>query len=92
MNNQTYHWTLDKNQSYFTLIAMKVSDSVTLWYKQMRYLGINSLQKYFLQLGVNYTDNINTKFYCNTDELAKATKHYNRIPKLGPKFSKSILI
>lgn len=37
----------------------------------MEYLEIDCFQKYFLNLGVSYTDNIAADFYYNICKLAK---------------------
>ncbi len=40
----------------------------------MGYLAIDSFQKYHLHLGMSYTNDITAKYYCDTCQLAKATK------------------
>lgn len=80
---------LDKNQPHYTLATSKLLDPLTLWYKQIRHLRIDSFQNYFSRLKVSFTDNIIAKFYCNTCELTKATKQYNRILRPQPVFKYS---
>ncbi len=84
IDNQIYQWSLEKKQSHYTLAAINLSDLLTLWHKQMGHLAIDSLQKYLLRLEVSYTDDITTKYYCDTCQLAKATKQYTRILRPRP--------
>ncbi len=85
IDGQTFRqWLIDKTEPPYAFIATNTKDELTLWNKQMEHIGVDALRKYLSRLGISYIDDIATGSYCDTCQLAKATKQYNRIPRARP--------
>ena len=84
IDDQTFQWPINHTQAPHALAATNIKESLTLWHKRMGHLGVDALRKYLLRLGISYIDDISSDSYCETCQLAKATKQYNRIPRPRP--------
>lgn len=54
---------------------------LSTWHARLGHMNFSWTTKYLNGLNIPYTDDITEDFFCDSCELAKATKKYNRVPQ-----------
>jgi hypothetical protein len=76
VNSDVFQWP--KEEFEWVLHTTKKPESLKLWHTRLAHLNFPTLRAYLKSLSINFIDDVNDTYLCDSCALAKATKSYNR--------------